>query len=378
MAVRALARVGLSPFKDEPATALSLPSRKRLEVARALATEPRLLLLDEMMSGLSPAETSEAIELVRDLQQSGITVMLVEHVMDVVLPLSSRVVVLDHGGSIAEGTPHSVASNPAVRSAYLGNASHRSRRAIGSACDPTPSRQTQPVLRVDDLHVDYLGAIALAGVSLEVRRGELVALVGSNGAGKTTLLATLAGLKPPTAGTVRFEGRPITGLPAHEIARLGVSLVPEGREVFAGMTVERNLLLGAYGSRDDEVRMARLARVQRLFPILAERASQRAGTLSGGEQQMLAIGRALMADPSLLLLDEPMLGLGPIVVDSIRNSLVQIRESGVAILLVEQHLDEALSLAHRGYVLLRGHIAIEGPAHELLRSEDARRAHFGM
>jgi branched-chain amino acid transport system ATP-binding protein len=215
-------------------------------------------------------------------------------------------------------------------------------------------------------------------VSLEVRRGELVALVGSNGAGKTTLLATLAGLKPPTAGTVRFEGRPITGLPAHEIARLGVSLVPEGREVFAGMTVERNLLLGAYGSRDDEVRMARLARVQRLFPILAERASQRAGTLSGGEQQMLAIGRALMADPSLLLLDEPMLGLGPIVVDSIRNSLVQIRESGVAILLVEQHLDEALSLAHRGYVLLRGHIAIEGPAHELLRSEDARRAHFGM
>ena len=234
------------------------------------------------------------------------------------------------------------------------------------------------LLEVHDLSVDYDGARALTGANLAVVAGEIVALVGSNGAGKSTLLAAITGIAPAASGGVRWRGQEIAGMPTHRIARLGVALVPEGRQLFPRMSVARNLQLGAFGKRDREQRARTEAQVVELFPILYERRRQLAGTLSGGEQQMLAIGRALMADPQLLLLDEPSLGLAPIMVERILESLRRIRDAGITVLLVEQRLEKALRLADRAYVLQTGRIVLEGPAGDLLGVDEVRRAYLGL
>jgi branched-chain amino acid transport system ATP-binding protein len=235
-----------------------------------------------------------------------------------------------------------------------------------------------PLLEVENVTVDYDGAIALRDVSLSVEQGSIVALVGSNGAGKSTLLSTVVGLKRPARGRVLFDGREITGLPAHRVARLGVVLVPEGRRLFPGLPVWRNLLLGAYGRRDNGSRAETLEVVHELFPALERRRNQQAATLSGGEQQMLAIGRALMSRPRLLLLDEPSLGIAPQLVVRIFDSLREINEQGITILLVEQRLQQALRLASRGYVLQTGRVALAGPSTDLLESEEVRQAYLGL
>ena len=234
------------------------------------------------------------------------------------------------------------------------------------------------LLEVTDVAVDYDGAAALRGGSLEVEEGEILALVGANGAGKTTLLSSIAGLVAPRRGSVRFEGRELAGLPAHEVARLGIALVPEGRRLFPGLPVWRNLLLGAWLRRDRAWRRPATERVFELFPVLAERREQPAGTLSGGEQQMLAIGRALMAGPRLLLLDEPSLGISPRLVERIFTSLETINRDGITVLLVEQRVQQALRLAQRGYVLQTGRVALAGPTSELLDSEHVRQAYLGI
>jgi branched-chain amino acid transport system ATP-binding protein len=234
------------------------------------------------------------------------------------------------------------------------------------------------LLEIESVTVDYDGAIALREVSLSVEEGKIVALVGSNGAGKSTLLSTVVGLKRPAKGRVHFEGRDITGLPAHQVARLGVALVPEGRRLFPGLSVWRNLLLGAYGRNRNGTRDETLAEVCDLFPVLGERRDQQAATLSGGEQQMLAIGRALMSRPRLLLLDEPSLGIAPRLVVRIFESLQEINERGITVLLVEQRLQQALRLASRGYVLQTGRVALAGSSDELLASDEVRRAYLGL
>jgi branched-chain amino acid transport system ATP-binding protein len=234
------------------------------------------------------------------------------------------------------------------------------------------------MLVVRDLTVDYAGVIALRGVDLEVAEGELVALVGANGAGKTSLLAAVSGLHRPIGGSVRFRGDEIGKLPAHRVARLGAALVPEGRRLFAHQTVRQNLMLGAYHERDERVRRASLDRVHELFPILAERADQKAGTLSGGEQQMVALGRALMSKPRLLMLDEPSLGIAPKYAQQIFDVLAEIRASGTTMLLVEQNLRAALALADRAYVLQTGSVVMSGPAAELAESDDVRRSYLGL
>jgi branched-chain amino acid transport system ATP-binding protein len=235
-----------------------------------------------------------------------------------------------------------------------------------------------PLLVVESVTVDYDGAIALREVSLSVDQGSIVALVGSNGAGKSSLLSTVVGLKRPAQGRVLLDGRDITGLPAHRVARLGVALVPEGRRLFPGLSVRRNLLLGAYGRSDNGKRAETLEVVRELFPVLEERRDQQAATLSGGEQQMLAIGRALMSRPRLLLLDEPSLGIAPQLVVRIFDSLREINEHGITILLVEQRLQQALRLASRGYVLQTGRVALEGPSADLLESDEVRQAYLGL
>ncbi|MFA0732249.1 MAG: hypothetical protein LKKZDAJK_001915 [Candidatus Fervidibacter sp.] len=233
------------------------------------------------------------------------------------------------------------------------------------------------LLRVESVDVFYGVIQALHGITLEVDKGEIVTLIGANGAGKTTTLWTISGLLRPTRGHILFDGRDITHLPPHERVALGIAQVPEGRRVFPNLTVMENLQLGAYLRKDREGIRRDLDWVFRIFPRLAERKDQLAGTLSGGEQQMLAIGRALLAAPKLLLMDEPSLGLSPVLVQEIFRVIRTIRERGVTILLVEQNAHMALRVADRGYVLETGRIVLQGKAKELLANEAVRKAYLG-
>jgi branched-chain amino acid transport system ATP-binding protein len=225
----------------------------------------------------------------------------------------------------------------------------------------------------------YYGRIqALHGVSLRLDKGEIVALIGSNGAGKTTTLRTISGLVRPAAGTVVFDGRDISSVAASDIVGLGICQAPEGRRLFSRMTVKDNLLMGAYARRDRDGIDADMDRTFGLFPRVKERLSQIAGTLSGGEQQMVAVARALMARPKVLMLDEPSLGLAPILQETIFNTVVEINAQGTPVLLVEQNATRALEIAHRAYVLETGVIVMEGSGRELLATEDVQKAYLGM
>ena len=235
----------------------------------------------------------------------------------------------------------------------------------------------EPMLKIDNIDV-YYGAIhALKGISLEVKEGEIVTLIGANGAGKSTTLRTISGLLKPKTGSITFLGQNIEGVRAHEIVKKGSSQVPEGRRVFAEMTVMENLDLGAFVRKDKAGIQQDLKHVFELFPRLEERKNQSAGTLSGGEQQMLAMGRALMSRPKLLLLDEPSMGLAPLLIKEIFNIIVDINKSGTTVLLVEQNANMALSIANRAYVLETGRITLSGSAKELAASEDVRKAYLG-
>jgi branched-chain amino acid transport system ATP-binding protein len=232
------------------------------------------------------------------------------------------------------------------------------------------------LLDVKDIHVFYGNIEAVKGMSFHVDRGEIVCLIGANGAGKTTTLRTVSGLLRPAEGAIFYDDQRIDLLPAHEIVGLGVAQSPEGRRIFPRMTVRENLDMGAFTRKDAEQRQD-LERILEIFPILKERAHQAAGTLSGGEQQMLAIGRALMTKPKLLLLDEPSMGLAPIVVERIFQTIREISEQGVTILLVEQNAAQALGLANRGYVIETGRIVLEDEARALLANERVRKAYLG-
>ncbi|MBC7526369.1 MAG: ABC transporter ATP-binding protein [Chthonomonadaceae bacterium] len=235
------------------------------------------------------------------------------------------------------------------------------------------------MLEITDLHI-YYGAIrALEGVTLRVDKGEIVTMIGANGAGKTTTIRSISGLVKPKTGTITFEGKPIHKMPPHEILKLGVGQSPEGRRVFANMTVHENLELGAYTILSDRKRVKQgIERAFHLFPRLKERETQLAGTLSGGEQQMLAIGRALMSGPRLLLLDEPSLGLAPFLVQTIFKIIREInQEQGVTVLLVEQNANQALKIASRGYVLETGRVIMEDTASSLLTNAEVRKAYLG-
>jgi branched-chain amino acid transport system ATP-binding protein len=239
------------------------------------------------------------------------------------------------------------------------------------------TNETPIDLELDGLRVSYGGIAAVKGVSLAVRRGEIVALIGANGAGKTSTLKAIVGLVPTAGGKVHALGRNLIGMPTHRIVELGVTLVPEGRAIFSGLTVRENLELGAFTKRDPKTLGERLERVVRLFPRLGERLEQAGGTLSGGEQQMLAIGRALMGEPKLLLLDEPSLGLAPKLVAQIFESVRAIAETGITILLVEQNTRLALETAHHAHVLVTGEVALSGESADLRADPRVRAAYLG-
>ena len=233
------------------------------------------------------------------------------------------------------------------------------------------------MLEVKDLQVYYGVIQALKGISFHVNQGEVIALIGANGAGKTTTLQTLTGILSPKSGSIVFEGKDLTRTPAHKIVEMGMAHVPEGRRVFADMSVYENLLLGAYTRKDKAEIAESLTSVYKRFPRLEERKVQRAGTLSGGEQQMLAMGRALMSKPRIILMDEPSMGLSPIFVNEIFDIIREVSESGTTVLLVEQNAKKALSIADRAYVLETGSITMDGKAEDLLNDEAVQKAYLG-
>lgn len=233
------------------------------------------------------------------------------------------------------------------------------------------------MLEVKNLHVHYGVIEAIKGIDFEVNKGEVIALIGANGAGKTTILHTVSGLIKPSEGTVLFEGKDIVKIPGHKIVSLGMAHVPEGRRVFAQLSVYENLLMGAYTRKDKEEIQNSLQVVYDRFPRLEERKNQMAGTLSGGEQQMLAMGRALMSNPGIILMDEPSMGLSPIFVNEIFDIIQKVSEAGTTVLLVEQNAKKALSIADRAYVLETGKIVLEGKAEELMNDDSVKKAYLG-
>ena len=381
-----LALVGLNGRTGQAAGSLPAGQQRLLSIARALATGGELIILDEPGAGLNQVEKAHLAEVVARLRERGKTVVFVEHDMTLVAGLADRIVVLDEGRRIAEGSPDAIRRDARVVEAYLGvklavrdlSAEGTGRRGVPPAADLGPSANA-PLLSVRDLEVAYGGLRALQGVSLEVRRGEIVALVGANGAGKSTLLRTIARVVPSHRGTLAFDGADLTRLAPNAVVCAGVSLVPEGRELFPSLSVWDNLLLGRYAKG----RMWRVGlteaveQVFALFPVLGERRRQLAGTLSGGEGQMLAIGRALMSEPRLLMLDEPSLGLAPRVVAAIMERLVDLRQRRLTIMLVEQNARAALEIADRGYVLAAGRVAIAGRGRDLLADPEITSAYLG-
>jgi branched-chain amino acid transport system ATP-binding protein len=242
----------------------------------------------------------------------------------------------------------------------------------------TSARSAERLLEIDQIDVFYDDVQVIYGLSLEVRRGEIATLLGSNGAGKTTTLRAVMGLCPPRAGDIRFRGQSLAELPAAGRAELGIALVPEGRELWPQLTVLENLLLGAYTPRARRATQRNLQRMFALFPRLLERKAQAAGSLSGGEQQMCAIARALMSEPTLLMLDELSLGLAPLLVDTLMQTIAQLHKDGMTVLLVEQNLRKALAIAQRGVIIETGRLRLEGPSAELAANPEIRAAYLGI
>jgi len=366
--------VGLADAARTKAKDLPYGAQRFLEIARALARKPKLLILDEPAAGLAHPDVLNLIGIVRKIRAQRITTILIEHHMSVVNEICDYVTVLDEGKIIAHGLPDEIRRNARVIEAYLGD----SRQMVPAS----KKLGDVPMLTVENLHAGYGASEVLHGVSFEVRAGAVVALIGANGAGKTTTMRAVSGMLKPSLGRILLDGKEVQHQAASRIARLGLAHAPEGRRVFAPMPVEDNLLLGAYMRLPKAFGFAKqardaLERVYALFPRLEERRKQAAGTLSGGEQQMLAIGRALMSDPKIILLDEPSMGLAPVIVQEVFETIGKLKQAGVTMLLVEQFAQSALAVADYAYVMEHGRIAVEGTPEELVRDERVLAAYLG-
>ena len=372
-ALAILNALNLHELAQQKAKNLPLGRKKMLQVARAWASDPELIFLDEPAGGLSLGEMEHLSNVLRIIRDKGTTIFLVEHRMDLVMNISKKIAVLDYGKKISEGEPQQVQNDQRVIEAYLGTEV--------SVVSPSPAigtaKESQPQLEVKDLKIYYGPAEAVHGINFRVIPKEIVAVIGSNGAGKSSTLKGICGLAEVN-GRVSFEGKDITGIKPHDAVRVGITLVPEGRQIFANHSVMDNLLLGHYRSQKGRKKPQELMELCfHLFPVLKDRERQLGGTLSGGEQQMLAISRGIMADPKLLMLDEPSLGLAPLLVKRIFEALGQLKQHGLTILLVEQMASMALHLAERAYVLETGSIKFEGTRNELLGSPEIRKAYLG-
>ena len=388
-----LEKTGLADVARLPARALPLLRHKRLEVARALALKPRLLLLDEVGAGLVDAEITELIALVNSLASSDRSIIIVEHVIRIVKECCERLIVLNFGRQLAAGPTASVLASDDVAAVYLGT-SHAIAAKTRSPADvartesvaaaprehPAASKPlaeyAPPLLELTGVSAGYGQAKVLSGIDLGLRSGDTVAVLGTNGAGKTTLANVISGVIKPTAGRLRIDGEDVTGFPAHLIAVRGVAHCMEGRRIFASLSVEENLLIAARHATPADSRR-RLAEAYELFPILAERRKLSGTSTSGGQQQMLAIGRALMAKPRLIIFDEISLGLAPIAIDRIYETLFRLRDSGVTMIVIEQDVGRALALASQAYVLEGGTFALSGTSDDVRSDERLRHLYIG-
>jgi branched-chain amino acid transport system ATP-binding protein len=366
-AARLLEEVGLAGRGRIPAAQLSHGDRRLVEIAMALATSPRLLLFDEPTAGMGSGERERVLGQIRRLATDPkLTILLIEHDMELVFGLASRIVVFHQGKVIADAPPQAIREDPRVREIYLGEPLEQPSRA------PASSVASTPLLEVEHLNAGYGLAHILRDVSFTVGRGEIVALLGRNGAGKTTTLRSLAGLSPPhlldASPSLRLSGRSIVGEPPEALAALGVSYVPDDRRIFPDLTARENLRVPILALGRQSKRWT-VERFSEIFPPLAALWDRKGRHLSGGEQKMLAIARALVADPALLLLDEPSEGLGPRVVRVLVEALGQVKASGVTVLLADQNLQFARLVADRALVMERGRLAHRASREELLHDE---------
>jgi branched-chain amino acid transport system permease protein len=372
LALDLLALVGYRGAVNIAAEELPHVDRRLVEIARALATAPAVLLLDEPAAGLSRGDTDQLAVLLRALAGFGLTVILVEHDMALVMAVSEQLLVLDAGKPIAFGPPAEIRQNEKVIAAYLG----------GTDYQATPREQAwdgsrDARLYIKDLVIDYGAAPVVNKVNLLVNPGEMVAILGANGAGKSSILQCLAGLHRPASGSILLDNENIEAASASSIAGKGLALVPEGRQVFPHLTVRDNLLLGGYSRRETFDAGAEVEAILRRFPRLRDRIDSPAGLLSGGEQQMVAVGRGLMAKPRILLLDEPSLGLSPAMIGELYDALAALRDEGVTLLLVDQMANLALQVADRAYVLETGCIVKSGSAAQLRDDNELAAAYLG-
>jgi ABC-type sugar transport system, ATPase component len=362
-----VARLGLRAVADERADVLPTGLARLCELGRALAVRPRLLLLDEPASGLDERETETFAELLRELAAEGMAVLLVEHDVGLVMDVCARVHVIDYGALVSVGTPPEIRNDQAVLDAYLGDGSKRTQPIPARARPPDPRPEPRPlpggegrvspVLELRKIVAAYGKIEVLHGIDLILRRGEVVALLGPNGAGKSTTLRVASGQLKPSGGCIHLGGRHVNGAAGDALSRIGLCTIPEGRGVFPNLTVRENLVMASYlglplGPIEE--------RTYAYFPRLEERRSQLAGTLSGGEQRMLAVARALVTEPAALLLDEMSMGLAPLVVEELYGLVAAIAKSGVSIVVVEQFAHIVLGVADLAVVMVQGRITAVG------------------
>jgi ABC-type branched-subunit amino acid transport system ATPase component len=350
---RILRICGLSEFAGVPAGDLTLLRLKRLELARALAVRPRILLLDEIGAGLVESELRELIALIKSLRDEVEAILIVEHVLEVIRECCDRLLVVDEGRLLVGGNPVEVLADPHVAAVYLGTSGGENL-----AARRRPARSGASLLEVKGIAAQYGAFHALHDVSFSVGAGEVMTLLGANGAGKTTTARAISGMLPVTAGEIWFDGQRVDGRSAHDVVRLGIAHCMEGRRIFGDLTVEENLLLGGRTAPSRTERDRRLMAVYELFPVLSERRANSGVAMSGGQQQMLAIGRSLMAAPRLAVFDEISLGLAPIMVDRLYAALAEINSRGVAMIVIEQNVARGLALADRVAVLEKGRVAL--------------------
>jgi len=356
-AMALLAQVGMENQAERPCNTLAYGDVKRVELAMALAHAPRLLLMDEPTAGMAPAERVALMQLVRQLaQERRMAVLFTEHSMDVVFGQSDRVAVLLGGQLLAQGTPQQIRENAQVQAAYLGDMA-----AAAPSAQTAGQERATPLLTVQDLHAWYGAAHILHGMSFQVGRGEVLALIGRNGAGKSTALKSLAGLLARTQGCINFMGHDLQGKAAYQRARLGLGYVPEERRIFTDLTVFENLQAGQQTARlwpdGTPAPQWNVERVLQLFPHLATMSTRLGGRMSGGEQQMLSVARTLMGQPYLVLLDEPSEGVAPLVVQQMARAILALKAQGIAMLLCEQNEDFVHRVADRVLVLEQGVLA---------------------